>query len=221
LEGLTKYSLADRKPFTLTSATGQKVILVPGQVEDDASIQLGASASCRTNAALLAAAREFEPAAHLVYRPHPEVLSGNRASAPVPEGAYDQLAVEVPLSSCLALADEVHTMTSLVGFEALLRGIPVVTHGRPFYAGWGLTRDQDRCERRTRQLSLDELVAGALLRHPRYYSHSARAFVTTEDAIGELLALRASNVGLSSRASRLRRLENKLGNLIRDMVHAF
>ena len=33
------------------------------------------------------------------------------------------------------------TMTSLAGFEALLRGKPVTTHGQPFYAGWGLTED--------------------------------------------------------------------------------
>ena len=32
-------------------------------------------------------------------------------------------------------------MTSLMGFEALLRGIPVTTLGTPFYAGWGLTTD--------------------------------------------------------------------------------
>ena len=37
--------------------------------------------------------------------------------------------------------DRVVCMTSLMGFEALLRGIPVTTFGRPFYAGWGLTRD--------------------------------------------------------------------------------
>ena len=35
-------------------------------------------------------------------------------------------------------------MTSLTGFDALLRGKRVVTHGLPFYAGWGLTTDTEQ-----------------------------------------------------------------------------
>lgn len=220
-EGLTKYSLGDRALLELGAEPGRRVLLVPGQVEDDASIRLGTSDGCRTNAALLQAARALDPEAYLVYKPHPEVLSGNRKSEPVPANAYDQLVVDVPLFACLERADAVHTMTSLVGFEALLRGIPVVVHGRPFYAGWGLTRDQRPCSRRTRKLSLDELVAGALLRYPRYFSYSARAFVSAEDAVAELLRQRDGERPLPARASRLQRHKNKLHNLLRDVVHAF
>ncbi len=43
----------------------------------------------------------------------------------------------------------------------------MTTHGLPFYAGWGLT-DDPGCPRRTRRLTLDELVAGALILYPRY-----------------------------------------------------
>jgi capsular polysaccharide export protein len=95
---------------------------------------------------------------------------------------------QVPIAACLALADEVHTMTSLVGFEALLRGLPVVTYGQPFYASWGLTQDHAPIQRRTRRLTLDELVAGALIRYPRYISWSARCFCSAEDKVRELAA---------------------------------
>jgi capsular polysaccharide export protein len=218
-EGLTKYSLGDQSSVMLNNS-GRRVLLVPGQVEDDASIRLGAADGCRTNAQLLAAARVEAKDAYIVYKPHPEVLSGNRHSEPVSAEAYDQMVVDAPLGACLALADEVHTMTSLVGFEALLRDIPVVVHGRPFYAGWGLTKDRQRCERRTRRLTLDELVAGVLLRYPRYYSYSAAAFVTAEDAVTELLAQRAATIALPARASRYLRQKNKLENLLRDVLHA-
>ena len=100
-------------------------------------------------------------------------------------------------------------MTSLVGFEALLRGLPVVTYGQPFYAGWGLTRDHAPLARRTRRLSLDELVAGALLRYPRYVNWSARCFVSAEDKVRELRQHQPSR-------RRLPRLAIKLSSLARS-----
>ena len=47
----------------------------------------------------------------------------------------------VSTAALLAEIDELHTLTSLAGFEALLRRRRVVVYGRPFYAGWGLTTD--------------------------------------------------------------------------------
>jgi len=53
-------------------------------------------------------------------------------------------------------------MTSLSGFEALLRDKKVVTYGSPFYAGWGLTEDHAVTERRCRRRTLEELIYLAL-----------------------------------------------------------
>ncbi|HMI20960.1 MAG TPA: beta-3-deoxy-D-manno-oct-2-ulosonic acid transferase, partial [Sphingomonas sp.] len=73
------------------------------------------------------------------------------------------------MSSLLARIDGVHVLTSLTGFEALLRGLDVTVHGQPFFAGWGLTRDLAApLSRRTRKLTLAELVAGTLILYPRY-----------------------------------------------------
>jgi len=76
---------------------------------------------------------------------------------------------EPSMAALLETVDAVHVITSLTGFEALMRGREVICHGTPFYAGWGLTRDLGAVpERRGRQLSLDELVAGVLILYPRY-----------------------------------------------------
>ena len=65
--------------------------------------------------------------------------------------------------------DEVWTITSTLGFEALLRGVPVVTLGAPFYAGWGLTRDLGRVPlRRRARPDLNALVHACLIAYPRY-----------------------------------------------------
>ena len=83
--------------------------------------------------------------------------------------------------------DAVHVLTSLAGFEALLRGVEVHTWGIPFFAGWGLSHDRHACPRRGRQLLLDELVYGALVAYPRYVSRYSGLFIEPEQAIKELL----------------------------------
>jgi len=191
--GLTKYNVEDPDPPTW-DAGGRPVLLVPGQVETDASIALGTQdpggRTVRTNHALLAAARTARPDAFVVYKPHPDVMSGNRRGRLAAHAAMqvaDHVETRASIIACLAQADEVHTMTSLCGFDALLRGIAVVTYGAPFYAGWGLTDDRatnhPAWARRGRRLTLDQLTAATLLVYPRYWDPDARAFVTAEDAI--------------------------------------
>ena len=154
---------------SLEVPAGRQIILVPGQVEDDASIRYGGEGM--SNLELLRLVRESAPEAYILYKPHPDVLAGNRIGH-IPEAEArrycDQIVTEVGLDTVLERADAVHTITSLVGFEALMRGKEVATYGMPFYAGWGLTRDRRRCKRRTRKLTLDELVAGTLILYPRY-----------------------------------------------------
>jgi capsular polysaccharide export protein len=166
--GITKYNLAANGERG-TAPPGRRCILVPGQVEDDLSIRFGAG-EVRTNLGLLAAVRAANPDAYILYKPHPDVLAGHRAGA-VPETAARRFADLVvhdgSTVGLLAVADELHTMTSLAGFEALLRGRRVTVYGRPFYAGWGLTDDVQRFER-GRRLGLEELVAGTLILYPRY-----------------------------------------------------
>lgn len=205
--GVTKYNFRHDNSERLVRPPGRRVILVPGQVEDDASILLG-SPSVRTNEALLREVRRQNPDAHILYKVHPELLSGNRKLGRVAtgEGLYDQLIERAPLSHCLEIADEVHTMTSLVGFEGLLRGKRVVTYGQPFYAGWGLTQDQYAPARRTRRLTLPELVAGAMLRYPRYYSWSGKSFSSAPLTLEELGKLRhAAPATLPAASSTVRR----------------
>ncbi|WP_173272538.1 capsular polysaccharide biosynthesis protein [Thiosulfatimonas sediminis] len=172
---LSKYNLYHYQ--VLSFPKGRKVILVPGQVEDDASIRFGAPGM--TNLKLLQAVRKNCPDDYIVYKPHPDVLVGNRTGRIDQQEALvscNQIVTEVSIDSVLEQAHEVHTLTSLVGFEALMRGKKVVTYGKPFYAGWGLTEDLQPCESRQRRLSLNELLAGVLLLYPRYINpktHSA------------------------------------------------
>lgn len=204
--GLTKYNVGQghwHRP-----AGTRRVILVPGQVESDASIARGAP-GIRTNMALLQAVRRSAPDAYVVYKPHPDVVARLRQAGTDEHEARrhcDEVVVDVPMQQLLEAVDEVHVLTSLAGFEALLRGLRVHTYGCPFYAGWGLTDDELPMPRRTRRLSLDELVAGALILYPVYIHRATRRFTTPEQVLQDLSAWRAAgptSVSLSRRVWRL------------------
>ena len=167
--GTTKYNVAANDSLAIDSG-GRIVVLVPGQVEDDASIARG-SPVIRRNIDLLRAARARHPQAFILYKPHPDVEAGfrrGRIDAAAAERLADMIAPNASINQLIGLCDRVETMTSLAGFEALLRGKPVTTHGQPFYAGWGLTEDLAPIPRRARAASLDELVAAALILYPAY-----------------------------------------------------
>jgi len=168
---VSKYNVGEQGVVDFRMDAGErKIILVPGQVEADASIQLG-SPSLKTNAALLQEVRAAEPDAYIVYKPHPDVVSGNRGGD-VPDDVLKSCANKVvpdaDIIEVLQAVDNVHTMTSLSGFEALIVGKAVTCYGMPFYAGWGLTTDKCDMPRRGRQLSLDALIYVLLCVYARY-----------------------------------------------------
>ncbi|MDH2328779.1 capsular polysaccharide biosynthesis protein [Cereibacter sp. SYSU M97828] len=159
--GLSKYNLGGAVPDL---PSGRR-ILVPGQVEDDASIRLGGGA-VRRNADLLAVVRRENPDAVIVYKPHPDVEAGLRPGAIDAEA--DVIARHADPIALIDACDEVWTMTSLLGFEALLRGKPVTCLGAPFYAGRGLTRDLGPVPDRS-PMTLLALAHAALIAYPRYH----------------------------------------------------
>lgn len=187
---LTKYNMGS-EAWDRPNAPSP-VILVVGQVETDASIRLG-SPEVRSNAELLRRVRQENSSARIVYKPHPDVLAGLRRQGDGESAslafADEVLARPVSLGKLLGQVDEVHTMTSLLGFEALIRGVKVVCHGLPFYAGWGLTEDRIPCPRRTRRLTVAELVHGALITYPRYFNYERNCYVEPEQAVEQLAAM--------------------------------
>lgn len=187
--GLTKYNLPDAG--ALPDPGGRLALLAPGQVGTDASIRLGATA-IRTDGELLEAARRRFPGAFILYKPHPDVLTGLREGADVARAARIANHVETVASAeqCLRWADRVATISSLTGFEALLRETPVTTFGRPFYAGWGLTDDADPPVR-DRKLDLDALVAAALILHAAYIDPRTGLPAPPEIAVDRLVEERS------------------------------
>lgn len=220
---ISKYNLghAFDKTTLPIQAKHKRILLIPGQVENDMSIMKGTMDIC-TNAALIKTVRQTNPDAFIIYKPHPDVLSGNRigqVEIAITQHYCDFIAEDIRIVDCLQLADEVHTMTSLVGMEGLLYGCKVHCYGIPFYAGWGLTTDRHSSPRRTRSLTLNKLVAATYILYPRYINWQTEAFTTPEYILttlhAELVATKNTAVSHQPLLRKLKKLVNISYGLLR------
>lgn len=203
---ISKYNL----PGAVPNLPPGHLILVPGQVEDDASLRKGGG-DVRSNLGLLQAVRSANPGAVIVYKPHPDVEAGLRpgnVSAADLAGLADVVAVRADAMALIAACDAVWTMTSLLGFEALLRDKPVTCLGAPFYAGWGLTHDLAPTPQRRQKApdgtplarpGLDHLVHAALIAYPRYFDPVTRRPCPPEVVVDRLATGQIAVRSLSNR----------------------
>ena len=167
-ERVSKYNSSKESPIP-----HEPFVLVVDQTAGDLSIRHG-NASGESFRRMLLAALEEWPQHSIVLKTHPDVIHGKK------KGHFSNKDLENPRlivcsdgGSPVALLEgcsAVYTVTSQVGFEALLWGRPVYTFGLPFYAGWGLTQDQlsPPERRRSHQPSLEQLIHAALVQYTHY-----------------------------------------------------
>lgn len=190
---ISKYNHA--RHYDMNKVYGQKLrrrILVIGQVEDDASIKLGCDRPV-TNNALVRLAKKENPEAEIIYKPHPDVLNGFRKMQSNPEDVANIAKIigdDISIAQSFETIDHVYTITSLSGFEALLRGIKVTTIGSPFYSGWGLTDDRQPNSRRNRKLTVQQVFAATYLLYGRYYDLDSGDSITLKDTVKKIIRQR-------------------------------
>lgn len=201
---LTKYNLSGNSPDLPFQ---DPFLLVVGQVEDDASV-LANGNGAGANLELLKSCRDANPDARIFFKPHPDVEAGLR-TGDIPKNVALEYADFVAQGAdplhLLQSSKAVWTLSSLLGFEALIRGIPVICTGMPFYAGWGLTTDLGAdTGRRTARPTIAQLAHAALIEYPRYFDP-----VTAEICPADVVVERLSS-GTGTRRHPAGRLAAKL-----------
>ena len=158
--------------------------------------------------------RNAHPEAIILFKPHPDVEAGLRDGALTDPSKATQIITNTDPAALLAQVQEVHTMTSLMGFEALIRGLPVTAYGAPFYAGWGLTTDRsDVPPRRRTTPSIEALAHATLIDYPPYYDPK-----TGQPCPAEIAVLRLSENDIPA-ASRKNRITSKLQRIFKSYAH--
>ena len=193
---LTKYNLEGKK---FQFPEGRVRRLVVGQVEDDASI-LNGTTDIRTNLDLLIRVRKDFPDDYIIYKPHPDVEAGLRIgeiSAAKTLAYANHIATQASVAELIDQVEAVHTMTSNIGFEALIREKEVITYGAPFYAGWGLSTDLGSIPaRRNKKISLEGLIYATLVLYPRYFDPKTGRPCPIETTLSRLETQKQTHGGL-------------------------
>lgn len=175
LNRLSKYNHLPHRPPRIERTSKRRILLVD-QVVGDVSVgrALGSPASFERMLA-----DGLASGSQCLIRTHPDVMAGLRKGYLAANAAAkgDAVLVDdaVSVTSILDVVDEVWTVSSQFGFDALLRGIPVRCYAAPFYAGWGVTQDHygvfakaTLAGRRTKLRSVDQIAAAALSLYPTY-----------------------------------------------------
>ncbi len=123
----------------------RKRILVLGQVPHDDSLRYGGGTGIVLLDVVKQAIRE-NPEAQIIVKPHPMTFDDSSIVSALTELGCLIITQSIHLVDALETIDHVYTITSLGGFEALLRGKTVTVLGRPFYAKWCNNNDSSYLE---------------------------------------------------------------------------
>lgn len=192
---LSKYNHAPRAAERLLGDASCPRVLILDQTKGDTSVTLG-RADAESFTAMLDDAQMRFPTARLFVKTHPDVLAGKKQGYLTEAAKRRGIAIivqDVSPLSLLAQADVVYTVTSQMGFEALLLAKEVHCFGMPFYAGWGVTHDRLTCPRRIKRRTVEEIFAAAYMLYARYVNPVTAKRCDIHETIRLLAAQRFQN----------------------------
>ncbi|WP_300379276.1 hypothetical protein [Clostridium sp.] len=166
---LSKYNIINK----VRNIYYQDAILVIGQNEKDISIHKS-GALFTTNEALLDYVIKSNPNREIIYKPHPDTIKNPKTRLSYPENLKGILVIDDlnHLFNNISCISEVHTISSLLGFEFLLRGIKTYCYSRTWYSGWGLTEDTYMSKDLNLKKTIEEIFYCAYILYPTYYSYT-------------------------------------------------
>ncbi|MEO5613406.1 MAG: capsular polysaccharide biosynthesis protein, partial [Cypionkella sp.] len=163
-------------------------VLVVDQTAGDASIRHSGANATRF-AEMLATAQSEHPNARIVIKAHPETQLGLRRGHFTAADQTDRIRLLTTAVSPWALLEgaiAVYSVSSQLGFEAVLAGHRPRIFGQPFYAGWGLTSDAFPLDRRRRSLTKTQLFAAAMILAPTWADPCRNRLCSFEEAVDQL-----------------------------------
>ena len=171
-------------------------VLIIDQKRGDASIEF-AGANDESFKLMMEAAIVENPGKQIYFKRHPDSILRNWNSyrnRNIKE--IKVLPDNVPIMDVLNRCHSVYTVSSQVGFEALMRKKKVVCFGTPFYAGWGLTDDRLPSPRRKRKRTIEDLFYQSCIKQSVYIDPDNGEVTSLASTIDTILKMREKNGSL-------------------------
>lgn len=169
---LSKYNHAPLRDLEMTGPA----ILVLDQRMNDQSVVKGGASAIDFEAMVTDALKDW-PDHTILIKLHPDAISGLRESylsrsrllnAGISSERIVFIDEDINPHSLFEKIDAVYTVSSGMGFEAVLAGKPVTCYGIPFYSGWGITHDKKVSERRGITRTVEDVFHHAYIEASRY-----------------------------------------------------
>ena len=173
----------------------EKRVLIIAQTAGDSSLEYGRGYEYSTDEMIKKAVEE-NPDCKIYLKIHPDVLTGKKSSDIDIKNIDKNISIiseDINPISLLKCFIKVYTKTSGMGFEALLTGCECVCFGMPFYASWGITDDRLTCDRRKRELSVEEVFAGAYILYTKYVNPYSKKEIDVIETIETIAKMKEKN----------------------------
>ena len=143
--GISKYN---DQPDFISPAIGkkEKKVLIIMQSFNDASVTIVGGTELSFKQMIEDAINE-NPDSDILIKVHPDtIIKKNKSYAEdfLNDKRVYVINTEISLISLIKYSDKIYVFSSQAGFEALLFGKKVITYGKPFYSGFGLTMLKER-----------------------------------------------------------------------------
>ncbi|WP_347474086.1 glycosyltransferase [Acinetobacter thermotolerans] len=188
---LTKYNKYTKNNTDNNLELLEDSVLVVEQKNGDASLRFAGVEEGDFGAMLQQACLE-NPNSTVYLKRHPDNILGHK-DYEIKIEDYSNLVILPDHVSVISVLDKCHTvytLTSQVGFEALLRGKKVKTFGLPFYAGWGLTDDAKNISRRSHNRTIEEIFYVICIMYSVYIDSKDGSIIDMEKSLDLILSLR-------------------------------
>jgi len=144
---ISKYNNICTKSIDTLNISDKKNILIIGQVDNDMSLKYGLIDNHDVYLDIIKFINSNNTNHTIYIKLHPDILSGVKKSSLDLNQLRNMNVIIItdnynPIE-LLSKFEEIHTLTSQMGFEALMIGKKVHTWGVPFYSGYGITEDHN------------------------------------------------------------------------------
>ena len=163
---------------------GSDDVVVIGQVPGDAAWTQTDCVVADNIDLIRVAQNHLKPDSTLYYKAHPRNHLKEKEHNQICElfPGIIEIPPEVSLKSIFRSHPKVVVNTSGAGLDAGLEGCEVHSYGVSFYAGWGATIDHfPKVQRRTAELSFDEIFAVTLGMYTKYFCRNSNLNVSVSE----------------------------------------